>query len=90
MKCWRKPLSSDRQKSDRYEVRVIKDRCKGCRLCIEFCPRQALHESNEFNRKGYHFASPDSGLCLNCGLCQLVCPEFAIMVSSPEEEGALG
>lgn len=90
MKCWRKPLDRDRLKPERYQVYVLKDRCKGCRLCIEFCPQQALHESTEFNRKGYHFTTAENERCLNCGLCQVICPEFAIMVLPLEEEAVRG
>ena len=87
MKYWRKTLDRDRIKRSRYQIRVLKDRCKGCRFCIEFCPRQVLHESTEFNSKGYHpvYADSDND-CLNCGLCELICPEFAICVDSLDEE----
>ena len=46
-----------------------------------------LHESTEFNSKGYHPVCADSNNdCLNCGLCELICPEFAISVVPLEEE----
>jgi 2-oxoglutarate ferredoxin oxidoreductase subunit delta len=35
--------------------------------------------SEKFNKKGYHY--PDimkHGLCVNCGLCANICPEFAV------------
>lgn len=68
-------------KPQHYQLNVLKERCKGCELCIEFCPRQVIHESPEFNRKGYHpvYADSDND-CLDCGLCELICPEFAISV----------
>ena len=87
MKYWRKTLDQDRVKPSRGRVEVLKDRCKQCRFCIEFCPKQVLEESTEFNRKGYHpvyAASPNE--CVNCGLCELICPEFAISVVLLEEE----
>jgi len=66
---------------------VIKDRCKGCGFCVEFCPRQVLKESTEFNRKGYHpvYAANESE-CLACGLCEMICPEFAISVTPVKEK----
>ena len=64
-----------------YLINVIKERCKGCRLCIEFCPKHVLHETAECNRRGYHPVGVNGNNgCLNCGLCQLLCPEFAIYV----------
>lgn len=87
MKYWRKTLDQDQVKPIRGRVEVLKDRCKQCRFCIEFCPKQVLEESTEFNRKGYHpvyAVRPNE--CVNCGLCELICPEFAISVV-PLEEG---
>jgi len=87
MKYWRKTLDRDRVKPKRYQVQVLKDRCKGCRFCIEFCPRHTLRESSEFNSKGYHPIYADSNNdCLDCGLCEMLCPEFAISVVPAEEE----
>jgi 2-oxoglutarate ferredoxin oxidoreductase subunit delta len=46
-----------------------------------------LELSEEFNIKGYH--PPliiDENLCVKCGLCELICPEFAIYIFLPEKE----
>ena len=91
MKYWRKSLDQDRIKLGRYRIRVLKDRCKGCRFCVELCPRQVLHESTELNSKGYHLVYADSdNACLNCGLCELICPEFAVSVVPIEDEESYG
>jgi 2-oxoglutarate ferredoxin oxidoreductase subunit delta len=38
-----------------------------------------LEMSKEFNRKGYHPPLVvKSGECVNCNLCEMICPEFAI------------
>ncbi len=63
------------------QVYIIPDRCKGCRFCIEFCPLDVLVESTNMNAKGYHYpivAPGQEDACVNCGFCQIVCPEFAI------------
>ncbi|MFC1870491.1 ferredoxin family protein [Chloroflexota bacterium] len=87
MKYWRKPLDGDRVKPTRGRVKVLEDRCKGCRFCIEFCPRHVLEESKGFNSKGYHpVYAAHSDECADCGLCELICPEFAINVVPVEEE----
>ncbi len=60
-------------------VVVIADRCKGCDYCIDYCPRDVLVRSEGFNTKGYHppkVANEDA--CTFCGLCERICPDFAI------------
>jgi 2-oxoglutarate ferredoxin oxidoreductase subunit delta len=50
-------------------------------LCVTYCPRSVLEMSNLFNAKGYH--PPQVGFpgrCVACGLCAMLCPEFAIYV----------
>lgn len=87
MQYWRKPLDADRIKVPRGEIHVVRDRCKGCGFCVEYCPRDVLELSSEFNIKGYHppyAVNPDA--CVHCQLCELLCPEFAIFVTLKEEE----
>ena len=62
-------------------ITIDQERCKGCSLCIEFCPKQAIVLSNKLNLKGYFVAAPreDNG-CNGCATCVLMCPEIAIEV----------
>jgi 2-oxoglutarate ferredoxin oxidoreductase subunit delta len=85
MKLWRTPLDADKIQRPQGTVRIITERCKGCSYCIDYCPKDVLVMSEKFNKKGYHY--PDimkRGLCVNCGLCANICPEFAVF--SVEEE----
>ncbi len=59
-------------------VFIRKDHCKGCELCIEFCPKAVLDRSKDFNAKGYHYPVATNDGCINCRLCVTVCPEYAI------------
>lgn len=55
--------------------------CKGCNLCILYCPMNALHESVRFSPRGIHPPEMVEGhRCNSCRLCELVCPDFAVTV----------
>ena len=85
----RTPLNLQKVKVPRGQVYVIPERCKGCRICIEFCPQEVLQESQEINAKGYHYPEMVSGkeeACVHCDFCTLICPEFAIFTAEWEEE----
>ena len=57
------------------------DRCKSCGLCVEFCPKNALAMSHEYNAIGCHPAFlKDVASCNGCALCAEMCPETAIRV----------
>lgn len=87
MKYWREPLDRETIQAPRGKVVVIEGRCKGCELCIEYCPRDVLAMSKAFNLKGYHFPEVgDQDHCVNCHFCEALCPEFAIF--SIEEEAS--
>ena len=81
MKFWRLPLDAKKHAIPIGELHIIADRCNGCGYCIEFCPNGVLILSKEFNVKGYHPPEALPGKaheCVNCNLCQVICPEFAI------------
>lgn len=77
----REPIDRQDLRLPRGQVYIIPSRCKGCGICIEFCPLQVLNESVRANSKGYHLpeVAPDKEeACIHCQFCSLVCPEFAI------------
>jgi 2-oxoglutarate ferredoxin oxidoreductase subunit delta len=68
-------------------VFIKKDHCKGCELCIEFCPKSVLARSKGYNVKGYHYPVVANNECVNCRLCVTVCPEYAIFSMAPANRG---
>ncbi len=49
--------------------------CKSCSICVAFCPPDAL-TADEVGTP--HLTFPDK--CTGCGLCEMMCPDFAIEV----------
>ena len=49
-----------------------KHRCCGCEACVQRCPKQCILfvEDNE----GFLYPKPDVSVCIECGLCEKVCP----------------
>ena len=80
----------DKKKANRVfkgTVYIIKNRCKGCRFCIEYCPKKILEVSKEFNEKGYHYPVViDEDGCVNCKICEDICPDFAIYSITKEDD----
>ena len=77
----RTPIDLDKAVRPLGAVHLIPERCKGCDLCIHFCPKDVLQESQQINAKGYHYPEIVPGKeeqCVNCEFCTMVCPEFAI------------
>ena len=62
------------------EIRVDQVRCKGCNICVEFCPTGVLEL---IDGKAVPVALERCNLC---NLCDLRCPDFAITVFPIDEE----
>lgn len=53
-------------------LNVEEDLCKGCGICVLFCPKNVLELKEEkVNIK-------DLDACIQCGQCEMRCPDFAI------------
>jgi len=64
------------------EIVINPDYCKGCSICIAFCPRKVLQPSKDINAKGYILPEAvDIAACTQCKLCEIVCPDLAIAVT---------
>ncbi|HUU63289.1 MAG TPA: 4Fe-4S dicluster domain-containing protein [Dehalococcoidia bacterium] len=62
-------------------IEIDQEFCKGCQICMSFCPKDAICLSDKLNASGYlpvRF-NEESG-CTGCAICAVVCPEVAIEV----------
>jgi len=63
------------------EIKIDKNRCKGCGLCIMYCPVKKLRFSSDLNRKGVYYAQKrPEVVCVGCGNCYLICPDTCIEI----------
>ena len=68
-----------RKSKGKNKVTVYPDWCKGCGICVEFCPCKVLGLSLE----GKAVVEREED-CIRCGFCELHCPDFAIVVRDKE------
>ena len=65
-----------------YKVKIKKDKCKGCKLCVFYCPVKHLKLSSGLNKRGVRFAlSDDNSKCIGCGFCFYICPDSCIEIN---------
>lgn len=53
--------------------------CKGCGICVAFCPKQVL------GIEGEKACVKNPEACIACKLCEYRCPDLAIQVRRDEK-----
>ncbi len=69
------------------KIKFDRQRCKGCGLCVLFCPMKVLRMSPNLNAQGQPYPDmADEARCTTCGMCFRMCPDGAIEVTAGEAE----
>ena len=70
----------------RFKLEFNKDKCKGCELCVGFCPKKILALTDTVNAKGYRPAGVvNEEECIGCQSCAMMCPDLCITIYELEE-----
>ena len=59
---------------------INREWCKGCGICVAFCPKQVLELDREDKAVAVRIED-----CIACRLCELRCPDLAIEVAVEEK-----
>ena len=63
------------------KIIINANRCKGCLLCVSFCPKGLIKQSAKLNLQGLNFVEFDlNGDCMGCRQCAVICPDCCIEV----------
>ncbi|HVO83925.1 MAG TPA: 4Fe-4S binding protein [Syntrophobacteria bacterium] len=74
---------SPKAEQERFDVAIYRAWCKGCGICVAFCPKEVL----SMNERGEpQVTSPER--CTGCTWCELRCPDFAISVKKREKKAS--
>jgi len=60
----------------KHTITIIPENCKGCAICVEFCPTKTL------GMKKGKVVVVNAESCIGCQLCEIRCPDFAISVDN--------
>ncbi len=63
------------------ELVINRDWCKGCGICVEYCPTKVLELDDK--EKAVAVRPED---CICCKMCELRCPDLAIEVITEQGE----
>ena len=64
------------------KVEINTKTCKGCELCVLYCPKGCMAPSSATNEKGVKpiLFSDKENKCTGCSFCAIVCPDVCITV----------
>ena len=79
-------MSETKTKKFSVTIEIVEGWCKGCDVCVAFCPKDVLA------MQATKAVVKNLEACTACNICELLCPDFAIKVvkkrleAGPEDE----
>lgn len=61
-------------------IKIDREKCKGCLLCVAVCPKGLLKKDEKLNKRGAKPVVFTDGECSGCTFCAIICPDVAIEV----------
>ena len=53
--------------------KITNNECTGCLACMNVCEKEAIHA--DYETEGFYRPIVDFDKCVNCGMCQNICPQ---------------
>ncbi len=71
-----------KKKDGRFKAMIQAEYCKGCGICLAFCPEKTLIWAEKLNSFGYPVVElADEKACRGCLQCFLMCPDVVFNFS---------
>jgi len=70
-------MAEIKKKKETPKIDIFRAWCKACGICVAFCPTGTLAKDEAGNPY-----VKDIDKCINCGWCEIRCPDFAITVET--------
>jgi len=74
-------MAEVKKRRGEQKIDIYRAWCKACGICVAFCPTGALAKDEAGNPY-----VKDIEKCVNCGWCEIRCPDFAITVEQKPKD----
>jgi 2-oxoglutarate ferredoxin oxidoreductase subunit delta len=74
-------MTEIKKKKEEPKIDIFRTWCKACGICVAFCPTHVLAR----DETGYPYVK-EIEKCIQCGWCEIRCPDFAITVEEKDKE----
>jgi 2-oxoglutarate ferredoxin oxidoreductase subunit delta len=68
------------QKENNVKLEINTEWCKGCGICVAFCPKEVLKVNQKDKAEVARLKD-----CIACRMCELRCPDLAIEIKTEEK-----